>query len=289
MTKMIIGRAAATLALVLCLIATPGPAAAQNEVEIHLKATCTFLDSPYGLSRLGYGLAQVTTGLVTTPYGIHQGLLELSLTVTEGSEVGLQITSGWTDPTTFYFSLDSSGQVAMREATGAWIMELESGDDGTSFFEFSGNKLMITRYVEPPGPVLGFTRGDDLVTVTGTPIAWDGEQKVNGGRIIRNWRYADDLGRAPGIVRRITRPDGSISARYYPLGGEGYDLDGNWWTTRSNPQTEAVYFRAEWVFLPEFVQGLGVGRSTITYWLVSPDGEKSNTRVEFLDYYPASE
>ena len=286
MMKKLIGRAAVILVLATCMISTAGPAAAQNEVEIHLKGTCTFLDSPYGLSRLGYGVAQVTTGLVTTPYPINHGLLELSLTVTEGSEVGLQITSGWTDPTTFYFSLDSSGQVAMRESTGAWLVELEAGDDGVSFFEFTGNKLMITRYVEQPGPVLGFTRGDDLVTRTEAPAAWDGRQKVNGGRIIRNWRYADDLGRAPGIVRRITRPDGTESARYYPLGGEGYDPDGNWWTTRSNPQVEAVYFRAEWFLMPEFVQGLGVGRSTVTYWLVSPDEEQSNTRVEFIDYYP---
>lgn len=223
----------------------------------------------YGFQRVG-GSVIVTRPINSAEYGFSDGVLNFN--IADSGSTTVTIWNQTLGSKSFTFLSDGSGGVSSTEVI------VNRRQDGAWFFDYEWATWFICDQVEPPAILMGATRDTARNRLIGDSTTW------TGGRldINREWIWEAANGEVPGLVRQFIHPDGSFTARFYPLEGSGVDWPDVPWYTTNAPNAGVFYFRADFHLTQTLFDSLAAGTYTVRYWLSNGPGQRSNYRTEFL-------
>ena len=169
------------------------------------------------------------------------------------------------------------------------------GSDGSYHFEFLKDNMFVFSWAEPGGPIMGRTynwQHDNYESSPGTSRWNPTDEGIM--RVFRSWSFNEVDGLIPGMEVVFHHPNGTSTERFYPgpenLGQEvsGVDADGNNWLwalpVDGHSGVSGLVWKWRCDYKPAFTQDFMSipGTHAVVYTLISPNGPRSNHRVEFF-------
>ncbi len=169
------------------------------------------------------------------------------------------------------------------------------GLDGSYHFEFLKDNIFVFSWAEPGGPIMGRTynwQHDNYESSPGTSRWNPTDEGIM--RVFRSWSFNEVDGLIPGMEVAFHHPNGTSTVRFYPgpenLGEEvhGIDADGNNWLwalpVDGHSGVSGLVWKWRCDYSADFTKDFMSypGTHAVVYTLISPNGPRSNHRVEYF-------
>ncbi len=228
----------------------------------------------YGFERIDGTVSLSHNGTVTSQT-ITNG--QLTVQIARSGATVMTISGSTIVDRQFTFSFDSEGNMDLFGPVGE---RLTPGlrPDGAYYFDYMGSNVVVFDQAGEDDILMGFTRDRNRNRTWGNATIWNQSPRDH----IRMWRWEATNGQVPGLVRKWMQPDGSYTHRFYPLGQDGIDADGNYFYAYNDATSLHFYWRLDLHYNQAFFDSLQAGTHTIQYWFATTEGTRSNVRTETI-------